>query len=108
MKWGSICRHIECRKHYKCQRSYCITTRKICDDVIDCPVGDDEAGCEAYSCAGHMRRHGVTYCVPPHEICDGISLCISHCPCYSKRMKNSVKHAPRVDSAKVQQYIVIM
>ena len=76
MGWGSMCRHIECRKHYKCQRSYCIPTRKICDDVTDCPVGDDEAGCEAYSCPGHMRCYGVTYCVPPHEICDGIS----HCP----------------------------
>ena len=76
MGWGSMCRHIECRKHYKCQRSYCIPSRKICDDVIDCPVGDDEAGCEAYSCPGHMRCYSVTYCVPPHEICDGIS----HCP----------------------------
>ena len=76
MGWGSLCRYIECRKHYQCLESYCIPTRKVCDGVIDCPVGDDEAGCEVYRCPGHMRCHGVTYCVPPHEVCDGIS----HCP----------------------------
>ena len=73
---GSLCRYTECRKHYKCPHSYCISTRKVCDGVIDCALGDDEAQCEVYKCPGHMRCHGVMYCVPPHEICDGIS----HCP----------------------------
>ena len=73
---GSKCRFIECRQHFKCMMSYCIPTRKICDGIIDCPVGEDEANCEEYICPGHMRCTGVTYCVPPHEICDGIS----HCP----------------------------
>ena len=73
---GSLCHNIECRKHYKCPHSYCIPTRKVCDGVIDCALGDDEAQCAAYKCPGHMRCHGVMYCVPPHEICDGIS----HCP----------------------------
>ena len=76
MGWGSLCSYIECRKHYKCLESYCIPTRKVCDGVIDCSVGDGETGCEIYSCPGHMRCHGATYCVPPHEVCDGIS----HCP----------------------------
>ena len=74
--WGTHCHFIECRLHYKCKGSYCIPTRKVCDGVTDCPVGDDEASCEAYSCPLHMRCSGVTFCVPPHEICDGIS----HCP----------------------------
>ena len=73
---GSLCRYIECRKHYKCPHSYCIPTRKVCDGVIDCALGDDEVECEEYKCPGHMTCHGVAYCVPPHEICDGIS----HCP----------------------------
>ena len=73
---GSLCRYIECRKHYKCPHSYCIPVRKVCDGVTDCPVGDDEVQCHTYQCRGHMRCQGVTYCVPPHEICDGIS----HCP----------------------------
>ena len=70
---GSLCRYVECIRHYKYQRSYCIPTRKVCDGIIDCPVGDDEADCEGYKCPGHMRCHGVTYCVPPYEMCDGIS-----------------------------------
>ena len=74
--WGSKCHFIECRNHFKCVMSYCIPTRKVCDGVIDCPVGEDEANCDRYICPGHMRCSGVTYCVPAHEICDGIS----HCP----------------------------
>ena len=73
---GSKCHFIECRQHFKCMMSYCIPTRKVCDGIIDCPVGEDEASCEGYICPGHMRCSDVTYCVPPHEICDGIS----HCP----------------------------
>ena len=73
---GSKCHFIECRQHFKCMMSYCIPIRKICDGIIDCPVGEDEANCDKYICPGHMRCSGVTYCVPPHEICDGIS----HCP----------------------------
>ena len=74
--WGSKCHFSECRQQFKCMMSYCIPTRKVCDGVTDCPVGEDEAYCEEYICPGHMRCSGVTYCVPPHEICDGIS----HCP----------------------------
>ena len=73
---GSLCRHTECPRHYKCHGSYCIPSRKVCDRVIDCPTGADEANCVDYSCPGHMRCWGKTYCVPPHEICDGIA----HCP----------------------------
>ena len=73
---GSLCQFVECRQQYKCQMSYCIPSRKVCDGVIDCPAGDDEAICTAFRCPGHMPCYGVTYCVPPHEVCDGIS----HCP----------------------------
>ena len=73
---SSLCQFIECIHHYKCFGSYCIPTRKICDGVSDCPVGDDEAHCEMYSCPGQMRCTGVTFCVPAHEICDGVK----HCP----------------------------
>ena len=74
----SLCHYIECRQHYKCFESYCIPTRKLCDGVTDCPVGDDEASCEGYSCPGHMRCPGFAFCVPPHELCDGISHCPQH------------------------------
>ena len=87
--WGSVCRYTECIHTYKCQGSYCIPTRKICDGIIDCPVGDDERNCSSmkcsnvsdgtcmeFSCPGHLQCSGVMFCVPPHEICDDIS----HCP----------------------------
>ena len=74
----SLCQYIECRQHYKCFESYCIPTRKVCDNVIDCPVGDDEASCAEYSCPGHMRCPGFPFCVPPHELCDGVSHCPQH------------------------------
>ena len=75
MGWGTHCQFVECRQ-YKCLSSYCIPTRKVCDGIVDCPVGDDEAMCSKYSCPGHMRCFSVSFCVPPHEICDDIG----HCP----------------------------
>ena len=74
----SLCQYIECWQHYKCFESYCIPTRKVCDGVIDCPVGDDEASCVGYNCPGHLRCSGLTFCVPPHELCDGVSHCPQH------------------------------
>ena len=73
---GSLCQYVECPQHYKCYSSYCIPSRKLCDGVIDCPTGDDEASCVDFKCPGHMRCSGVSFCVPPHEVCDGIA----HCP----------------------------
>ena len=73
---GSFCWFVECPRQYKCSRSYCIPSCKICDGIIDCPTGDDETSCVDYKCPGHMRCSGVTFCVPPHEICDGVA----HCP----------------------------
>ena len=73
---GSLCQYVECPQHYKCHASYCIPSRKICDGVIDCPTGDDEASCADFRCSGHLRCSGVHFCVPPHEVCDGIA----HCP----------------------------
>ena len=30
---------------YKCRESYCIPLHMVCDDVPDCPEGEDEQGC---------------------------------------------------------------
>ena len=80
--------------------SYCIPSRKVCDGVIDCPVGDDEAMCTNLRCPGHMRCYGVNYCVPPHEICDGIGHCLQ------QESEKYCQVCPKVVSAKEQQYIV--
>ena len=73
---GSFCQYVECPQQYKCSRSYCIPSRKLCNGVIDCPTGDDEVSCVDYKCPGHMRCSGVHFCVPLYEICDGLA----HCP----------------------------
>ena len=73
---GSFCQYVECPQHYKCNASYCIPTRKLCDGAMDCPTGDDEANCKDFRCPGHVRCSGVSFRVAPHEVCDGIA----HCP----------------------------
>jgi leucine-rich repeat-containing G protein-coupled receptor 8 len=76
MGWGTYCLHVDCQGHYKCRGSYCIPVRKVCDGVIDCPIGDDEHACADYICPGLMRCSGVSFCVHPNELCDGVA----HCP----------------------------
>ena len=73
---GKLCQDVVCNQAYKCLLSYCIPTRRVCDDIIDCPNGDDELFCSHMVCPGHMRCTGTKYCVPPWEMCDGIP----HCP----------------------------
>ena len=73
---GKYCEHHVCNHQYKCEYSYCIPTRKVCDGTVDCPKGDDEEYCAKMACPGHLRCSNTTFCVPPHEICDGVP----HCP----------------------------
>ena len=47
----------------------------MCDGIVDCPDGDDEAFCDHMACPGHLRCSHTTFCVPPHEICDGEAQC---------------------------------
>ena len=73
---GKYCEHHVCNNQYKCEYSYCIPTRKVCDGIVDCSNGDDEQYCAKMACPGHLRCSNTTFCVSPHEICDGVS----HCP----------------------------
>ena len=42
-KYGtSHCLFYECPYHFKCLNTYCIPYKYICDNVYDCPRGDDE------------------------------------------------------------------
>ena len=72
---GGHCILHVCNHEYKCVRSYCIPTHKVCDGIVDCPDADDEAHCDNIVCPGHLRCSNNTFCVPPHEICDGDSQC---------------------------------
>eukprot|EP00057_Strongylocentrotus_purpuratus_P018616 XP_011673090.1 PREDICTED: uncharacterized protein LOC754864 [Strongylocentrotus purpuratus] len=70
------CGEIECFGNtFKCANSYCLPLRRRCDGVVDCPNGEDEFGCETYSCPGFLRCHGERYCVTDDQICDGVKDC---------------------------------
>ena len=72
---GGHCKMHVCNHQYKCDFSYCIPTRKVCNGIVDCPDADDEAHCDNMACPGHLRCSHTTFCVPPHEICDGEAQC---------------------------------
>ncbi len=59
----------------KCPGAYCIDVQYQCDDVIHCPNGEDEIGCDEYACPGYYRCQGQSYCLSQTKICDGIKQC---------------------------------
>ena len=48
----------------------------VCNDVSDCPDGDDEMGCDHLTCVGLLRCSIDKLCVHPAQVCDGVV----HCP----------------------------
>ena len=70
------CRHIQCINTFKCQLSYCIPLRKVCDGICDCYNGEDEYNCYNNICPGYLKCREVEFCIHPTEVCDGYS----HCP----------------------------
>ena len=69
------CQNQECSASYKCKQAYCIPTHRLCDGVLDCPLGDDEAICPVQSCVNMLKCNGQ--CIHVDQICDGISHCIN-------------------------------
>ncbi len=54
---GSTINHRVGRQHNLCQNIagyYCVPYRYVCDDVYDCPYGNDEAGCTNRTCTGNV------------------------------------------------------
>ena len=74
----TLCVGYDCPTKYKCPGSYCIPSRRVCDQVFDCPEGEDEDGCpldQPLQCPGFFRcRQGP--CIHPHEVCDGKVDCV--------------------------------
>ncbi|XP_041461945.1 uncharacterized protein LOC121413255 isoform X2 [Lytechinus variegatus] len=61
---------------FKCPHSYCIPLRRRCDGTRDCPTGEDEIGCDNYTCpSGSYRCHGENFCLNQSQVCDGIKQC---------------------------------
>ena len=70
------CQQVGCPHAYKCFEFYCIPIRRVCDGIADCPRGDDEQGCEHYTCPGLLQCRGNRgVCIPSWEVCDGTVHC---------------------------------
>ncbi|XP_072043070.1 uncharacterized protein [Amphiura filiformis] len=59
----------------RCPGSYCIPIENRCDDVIDCPNGEDEAGCDDILCPGYYRCQGYRKCLELSQLCDDVKQC---------------------------------
>ncbi|XP_078576616.1 uncharacterized protein LOC144862181 isoform X4 [Branchiostoma floridae x Branchiostoma japonicum] len=72
------CERFQCPGMFKCERSYCIPLRMVCDGSRDCPGGEDEFSCESFSCPGHYRCKADGVCILQTQRCDDIV----HCPTF--------------------------
>ena len=115
------CEDFKCPAMFKCHQTYCIPIYQTCDDVKDCPNGEDEDGCLRRTCYGLLRCKHSNICVHPINICDGTSQCgehaddelhcgFSHCPSYCKCRGQLVKCSdlPKTYSISLNIKIVIL
>ena len=75
-----LCRFMGCPIFtYKCPSSYCIPHWMICNGVIDCPEGEDEAFCPLTRCPpSYYKCKGDTQCLHLENFCDGKTHCSLH------------------------------
>ncbi len=67
------CLQFPCSNMFKCIIGFCLPYRRVCDDIPDCSQGEDEVGCENFTCSGMLQCDGR--CIHPSEVCDGIAHC---------------------------------
>ena len=63
--------------HFRCpgEDVYCMPVYLRCNQVKDCPHGEDELSCEAVSCPDYYRCRGSSVCLHPSHVCDGWPQC---------------------------------
>ena len=60
-----------CPSHFKCDNSYCVPVRHMCDKQWDCPHGEDEKACYDFHCEGLFLCPIEGQCLSFIDICDG-------------------------------------
>ena len=68
------------RTHVQCpEGGYCLPIFTRCNQVMDCPRGQDEEECDSFWCPGFFRCRGATkICVHMDHVCDGFFQCPQH------------------------------
>ncbi|KAL8595478.1 hypothetical protein ACOMHN_024177 [Nucella lapillus] len=63
--------------HFTCSDSSqdCLPVFLRCNQVEDCPSGEDEASCRVYTCPGFFRCRESNVCLHPDHLCDGLYQC---------------------------------
>ena len=71
------CTSFECNAKFKCHLHYCIPWKYVCNNIWDCPYGDDERNCnETHSCKGMFRCHKTSRtCLHKGNVCDSHTDC---------------------------------
>ncbi len=71
------CTLFECNAKFKCHLHYCIPWKYVCNNIWDCPFGDDEINCsEAQTCKSMFRCHKTSRtCLHKQNVCDSHTDC---------------------------------
>ena len=72
--------HVCPHTHFQCPgNGYCLPVFTRCNQVMDCPLGQDEEACDSFSCVGFFRCRGaINQCVHMDHVCDEIFQCPQH------------------------------
>ncbi len=69
------CLTAECRSTFKCEKSYCIPYRFVCDGKWDCWHGEDEDNCQHMTCLNMFRCKISSSCIQLNDVCNGVFDC---------------------------------
>ncbi|KAL8586636.1 hypothetical protein ACOMHN_040144 [Nucella lapillus] len=64
--------------HFQCAQPYCLPVYFYCNEVVDCPGGEDEADCAQHQCPGFYRCRASSVCVHADHLCDNLPQCPQH------------------------------
>lgn len=75
----TVCRTFQCNMLFKCDYSYCVPWKDVCNGQWDCPFGEDEheSSCEVTVGCKHMYKCETSskICIHLGQVCDEIQDC---------------------------------